>query len=184
MNHRPLILIDIETTGLSAEQGRITEIAAIRVENMQVVDTFSSLLNPQQPLPAYITRLTGITEEMLWQAPTFRLIAEELMDFMQDGLFVAHNVSFDYGFVSKEYERLGAKFKMDRMCSVRLSRSLHPEHKRHGLDHIINRLGWKIENRHRALDDAQVIYAMIQQEYTLRGNELFKHMDRILQYTR
>lgn len=184
MNHRPLILVDIETTGTSAKNGRITEIAAIRVENMKVVSTFSSLLNPEQVLPSFITRLTGITNEMLWSAPLFKSIGEELAEFMQGGIFVAHNVSFDYGFIKEEYKRLGVNFTMDRLCSVRLSRKLYPEHRRHNLDSVIERLGWDIQNRHRALDDAQVIYALLAQEYTLRGTELFSHMNKLVQYSR
>lgn len=184
MNHRPLILIDIETTGASALHGRITEIAALRVENMEVVDTFSTLLNPEQVLPSFITRLTGITDEMLWNAPMFRTIAEEFSDFVNDGIFVAHNVSFDYGFIKQEFKRMGVMFNMDRLCSVRLSRALFPEYRRHNLDSVIERLDINVSNRHRALDDAQVIYTLIRTEYDKRGIELFSHMNRLIQPTR
>lgn len=184
MNHRPLILIDIETTGANAKYGRITEIAAIRVENMEVASTFTSLLNPEQTLPTFITKLTGITDEILWNAPMFKTIAEEFTEFMQGGIFVAHNVSFDYGFIREEYKRLSINFKMDRLCSVRLSRALFPEHRRHNLDSVIERLGVSVEKRHRALDDAQVIYALLQREHAARGTELFYHMDKLVQYTR
>jgi DNA polymerase III subunit epsilon len=184
MNHRPMILVDIETTGASAKYGRITEIAALRVENMNVTDTFSTLLNPEQTVPSFITNLTGITDEMLWSAPMFKTIAEEFAEFIAGGVFVAHNVSFDYGFIKEEYKRLGVNFNMDRLCSVRLSRTLFPEHRRHNLDSVIERLGLNIQNRHRALDDAQVIYALMKQEYDARGTELFYLMNKLIQHTR
>lgn len=184
MNHRPLILIDIETTGASSVYGRITEIAAIRVENMEIVATFSSLINPGQNLPPFITRLTGITDEMLWSAPVFKTVAEEFIEFMQGGIFIAHNVGFDYRFIKQEYKRLGVDFKMDRLCSVRLSRKLYPEHRRHNLDSVIDRLGLSVKNRHRALDDAEVIYKLLKQEHTARGTELFYFMNGLIQYTR
>lgn len=184
MNHRPLILIDIETTGSSSKYGRITELAAIRVENMKVVDTFNTLLNPEQSLPSFITKLTGITDDMLWSAPMFKTIAEEFSEFINGGIFVAHNVSFDYGFIKEEYSRQGVHFKMDRLCSVRLSRALYPEHRRHNLDSVIQRLGITVDKRHRALDDAKVIYALLQKEYKGRGTELFLLMNKLIQYTR
>lgn len=176
--------MDIETTGASARTSRITEIGALRVENHQVVGTYNQLVNPEQPIPAFITNLTGISNEMVWEAPTFRGIADDLELFLSDAVFVAHNVGFDYSFIKAEYERIGNKFGMDRMCSVQLSRKLYPEHRSHRLDMVIERLGIEVKNRHRALDDAEVIWKFIQKEYEKLGLDLFKTMDTLLIHTR
>jgi DNA polymerase-3 subunit epsilon len=184
MTHRPLVLLDIETTGASARYARITEIGALRVENHQVVATYSQLVNPEEPIPPFITQMTGISNEMVWDAPTFRGIADELELFLSDAIFVAHNVNFDYSFIKAEYARIGNKFNMDRMCSVQLSRKLYPEHRSHALDRVIERLGIEVKNRHRALDDAEVIWKFIQQEYARLDLELFKTMNSLVTYSR
>lgn len=184
MKHRPLVFLDIETTGASARTSRITEIGALRVENHQVVGTYNQLVNPEQPIPAFITNMTGISNEMVWEAPTFRGIADDLELFLSDAVFVAHNVGFDYSFIKAEYERIGNKFGMDRMCSVQLSRKLYPEHRSHRLDMVIERLGIEVKNRHRALDDAEVIWKFIQKEYEKLGLDLFKTMDTLLVHAR
>lgn len=176
--------MDIETTGASARTSRITEIGALRVENHQVVGTYNQLVNPEQPIPAFITNMTGISNEMVWEAPTFRGIADDLELFLSDAVFVAHNVGFDYSFIKAEYERIGNKFGMDRMCSVQLSRKLYPEHRSHRLDMVIERLGIEVKNRHRALDDAEVIWKFIQKEYEKLGLDLFKTMDTLLVHAR
>lgn len=178
--HRPLVFLDIETTGASAGSSRITEIGALRVENHQIVGTFSQLVNPEQPIPPFITRMTGISNEMVWEAPTFRGVAADLELFLSDAIFVAHNVGFDYSFIKAEYARLGNAFNMDRMCSVQLSRKLYPEHRSHKLDMVIERLGITVKNRHRALDDAEVIWKFFQSEYDRLGIELFGTMDKLL----
>lgn len=181
-SHRPLVFLDIETTGASARYARITEIGALRVENHKVVATYKQLVNPEEPIPPFITRMTGITNEMVWEAPTFRGIADDLELFLSDAVFVAHNVNFDYSFIKAEYERIGNKFNMDRMCSVKLSRKLYPEHRSHALDRVIERLGIDVTNpnRHRAFDDAEVIWKFVQKEYERLNLDLFKTMDQLL----
>src|SRR5690242_8855699 len=121
MKHRPLVFLDVETTGASARFGRITEIGALRVENHKVIATFKQLINPETTVSSFITRLTGITNEMLWDAPTFRTIADDLELFLSDALFIAHNVPFDYSFIKSEFERIKYPFRADRLCSARLS---------------------------------------------------------------
>lgn len=184
MNHRPLVFLDIETTGLGPDNSRITEIGALRVENGQVVSRFKQLVNPEEPVPYYITRLTGITNEMLWEAPAFRAIADDLELFLDGALFIAHNVNFDYSFIKAEFRRIGYKFNMDRACTAQLSRRLYPEHRRHGLDKIIERMGLEVANRHRALDDAEVLWKFFKQEYDSRGILLFEHVNKLTTYTR
>jgi DNA polymerase-3 subunit epsilon len=127
MNHRPFVFLDIETTGGSPLSARITEIGAVRVENNQITRTFNKLINPEQNVPGYITRLTGIDDSMLWDAPLFKSIADELDMLLNGAIFIAHNVSFDYSFIQAEYQRVGSPFAMDRLCTVRLSRHLYPD---------------------------------------------------------
>lgn len=175
-----MVFLDIETTGASAHSSRITEIGALRVENHQVVGTFKQLVNPEQPIPGFITRMTGISNDMVWEAPTFRGIADDLEMFLQDAIFIAHNVNFDYSFIRSEFARIGNRFAMDRMCSVQLSRKLYPEHRSHKLDMVIERLGIDVTNRHRAYDDAEVIWKFYQSEYDRLGLDLFPVLDKLI----
>ncbi len=180
ITHRPLVLLDIETTGGSAASSRITEIGALRVENGKVVSKYQQLVNPEEPIPYFITNLTGINDDMVWEAPTFRGIADDFELFLSDAIFVAHHVSFDYSFIKMEFERIGYGFNMDRLCSARLSRKLYPEHKSHALDRIIERLGIDVTNRHRAYDDAEVIWKFIQNEMERDTLKLMAALDKSL----
>lgn len=181
MQHRPLVFLDIETTGMSpATGGRITEIGALRVENGKVVGEFKQLVNPEQHVPSFITRMTGISDEMLWDAPLFRSIADELELFLDDAIFVAHNVGFDYGFIKSAFADIGSKFNMDRMCTARLSRRLYPDQRRHNLDTIITRHGFIVQDRHRAYDDAKVLYEFWQKAIEEHGLEAYRAMEHLL----
>ena len=184
MNHRPFVLLDIETTGGSARYSRITEIGALRIEQGKVVATYSQLVNPEEPIPYFITKLTGITNEMVGKAPTFAAIANELESFLAGAIFVAHHVVFDYSFVKAEFARVGVNFNSDRLCSVKMSRRLHPEQELHGLDWVIRRLGLEVLNRHRAYDDAEVIWRFFEDE--LKGNSLrlFAAANSLMMHTR
>lgn len=172
--------MDIETTGGSPFSSRITEIGAIRVENDKVVGTFNQLLNPEQHVPTFITRMTGISDDMLWEAPLFRSIADDLDVFLEDAIFIAHNVNFDYGFIKAAYHEMGNKFAMDRMCTARLSRRLYPDQPRHNLDTIIARHGFVVKDRHRALDDAKVLYEFYQKALTEHGLEVYNAMNHLM----
>lgn len=180
MKHRPLVFLDIETTGARAGESRITEIGALRVEDHQVVATFKQLINPETPIPAFITRMTGISNDMVWSEPTFQGVAHDLELFLHDAVFVAHNVNFDYSFIRAEFARMQIAFNMDRLCSVQLSRKLYPEHRSHRLDKIIERLGVEVQNRHRAYDDAEVIWKFFQAEYKRLGLDLFPVLDSVM----
>jgi len=171
-NHRPLVFLDIETTGATARNSRITEIGALRIENGQIVKTFKQLINPEQSVPPFITRMTGISDDMLWDAPHFRTIADDLELFLDGALFIAHNVNFDYGFIQSEFARIGQSFNMDKACTVRLSRKLYPEHRSHRLDKVIERMGVKIENRHRAFDDAEVLWKFYLESIEKHGHDV------------
>jgi DNA polymerase III subunit epsilon len=153
----PLVFVDIETNGLSYTNGRIIELAAIRVENGVIVGSINYLLNPGGRIPRFITNLTGITNNDILDAPSFDDIANELLEIMDGAVFVAHNVRFDYSFIKNELSRLGKKINPKLMCTVKLSRSMYPEAPNHRLQNLIDRCGLQVKNRHRAYDDADAL---------------------------
>ena len=152
-----LAFIDLETTGANASRDRITEIGIVEVDAGRV-STWNTLINPERPIPQFIQQLTGIRDEMVADAPTFSMVAEELAERLRGRLFIAHNARFDYGFVKSEYLRLGRRFRADVLCTVWLSRQLFPEYHKHSLDSLITRHGLKMGERHRALGDADLIW--------------------------
>jgi len=158
----PLVITDIETTGGRYHNHRIIEIGMIKVAGGKKVGEFQSLIDPQCPIPESITRLTGITNEMAGKAPTFRSLHEKIFEFLEGSIFVAHNARFDYGFIRQEFERLDIRYSAKILCSLRLSRKLFPKFKRHDVSSIMQRYGIKVNNRHRALDDAKVVWGFFQ----------------------
>jgi DNA polymerase-3 subunit epsilon len=157
----PMVFVDIETNGLNHIRGRVIEVAAIRVENGKVVRSFNTLVDPETELPYFITNLTGITTNDVKSAPTFHQIADELEDILRGAIFVAHNVRFDYSFLKQEFKRVGKTFLPRQLCTVRLSRALFPEHRSHKLQSLIERYNFTYQNRHRAYDDAEVLWQFI-----------------------
>jgi DNA polymerase-3 subunit epsilon len=153
-----LAFVDIETTGMRSAYDRIIEIGILRVEDNKLVKTFQSLINPQTYLPREITGLTGIRAEDLENAPTFRSIKDEILETLEGCTFVAHNVRFDYAFLKHELLRENITYNAKHFCTVRLSRLLFPQWPRHNLDALINECNLSCENRHRAFDDAQVLF--------------------------
>ncbi|GGA84784.1 hypothetical protein GCM10011369_28510 [Neiella marina] len=154
METSELVFVDLETTGGVAQRDRITEIAVIRTSQGQEVSRWSSLVNPQQPLTPFIQRLTGLTDEMLANAPTFDEIADEVERQLADAVFVAHNARFDYGFLKNEFRRIERSWHARNLCTVKLSRAMYPEHRKHGLDQLITRHDLSCSARHRAMGDA------------------------------
>lgn len=149
------VVVDIETTGSWSNGDRITEIGAVKVRNHRVIDEWHSLLNPQRSIPAKIVQLTGITNEMVRDAPLFANVADSFMEFMGDGIFVAHNVSFDYGFIVYEFERLGRRFRFPKLCTCAGMRRRYPGHKSYGLGKLCEIYGIELKSHHRALCDAR-----------------------------
>lgn len=179
MTHRPLVFLDIETTGGSASSSRVLEVGAIRVENNEIVGRLSQLINPDEPIPSFITGITGIDDSMIGEAPYFQDFEPELNRFLDGSLFVAHNVNFDYSFIKEEHRKLGVAWNMDRMCTVRLSRSLFPAERRHNLNSVIERMGYTIANRHRAYDDAEILAKFYFDALDKIGLQLYPLMDRL-----
>lgn len=149
------IVVDIETTGGWAASDRVTEIGAVKIRNHEVIDEYQSLINPQRSIPANITRLTGITNAMVRDAPVFAEIATEFIKFMGDGIFVAHNVNFDYGFISREFERLERRFRFPKVCTCAGMRRRYPGQKSYSLGNLCEVYGIDLTERHRALCDAR-----------------------------
>jgi len=146
-------IIDIETTGGSARTDKITEIAIYITNGTNIVDKFVSLIDPECLIPYQITALTGITNQMVQGAPKFYEVARKIVEITEDTVFVAHNASFDYSFVKREFERLGYRYKRETLCTVKLSRKLIPGYKSYSLGNLCNNIGIQINNRHRAEGD-------------------------------
>jgi DNA polymerase III subunit epsilon len=150
------VVVDVETTGGSPAGGhRVTEVAAVAVAGGEVREAYSTLVNPERPIPAMITRLTGIDARMVAAEPRFAEVAPRLARALEGRVFVAHNAAFDWRFVSHEMTRAtGMTLAGRRLCTVRLARRLLPELPSRGLDALALYFGVEIESRHRALDDA------------------------------
>jgi DNA polymerase-3 subunit epsilon len=148
-------IVDIETTGGYANRNKIIDIAIIIHDGEKVVETYQSLVNPERLIPQQITQLTGITNEMVEDAPKFFEIAKEVMELTEGKVFVAHNVGFDYSFIKHEFRELGGTFQRKRLCTVRLSRKIFSGLPSYSLGNLCGRLGIEIKDRHRALGDAE-----------------------------
>lgn len=159
--NQPMVFVDIETNGLNHIRGRVIEVAAIRVEEDRITRVFNQLIDPGTELPYYITNLTGITTNDLKGAQTFRSVARELHDILSGAVFVAHNVRFDYSFLKQEFKRAGLTFLPRQLCTVKLSRTLYPDQKSHKLQSLIDRHGFAYQKRHRAYDDAHVLWQFV-----------------------
>lgn len=149
-------IIDIETAGYPPGHygSGITEIAIVIHDGEQVIETYETLINPLVEISAYVSKLTGITDDMVSTAPTFEQVADHIDNLTRDCVFVAHSVNFDYSYIASAFKRLGVEFTRRKICTVRYSREMFPGDTRYGLGHICSRLNISIENRHRAMGDA------------------------------
>ena len=151
---QPYVIIDVETTGGKKEYERITEVAMVKVTGEEIVEHWSSLVNPNKHIPKYITELTGINNQMVCDAPEFVEIAEHIASFTKGCIFVAHNVNFDMGFIRAEFARCGMYYKRAKLCTVSLGRKFIPGHKSYSLGNICRDLNISLVGHHRALNDA------------------------------
>lgn len=145
-------IIDVETSGKS---NKITEISVFKYDGTQVIDEFTSLVNPEVYIPDYITSLTGIDNATVADAPTFAEVANDILAITEGTTFVAHNVNFDYNVIRNEFKALGIDFNRKKLCTVRLSRKLLPGHKSYSLGKLCKSLDITIVDRHRARGDAE-----------------------------
>lgn len=164
MTKRKYAIVDIETTGGFFKRDRITEIAIVLHDGNKIINQFSSLVNPERSIPPQITRITGISNEMVQDAPKFYEIAKDIVKLLEGTIFVAHNVRFDYTFIKNEFKSLGYTFTKRQLCTVKLSRKAFPGLQSYSLGNLIRHFDMKVEARHRALDD------------TLATTELFEHI--------
>ncbi len=148
------VVTDIETTGLSPESDEIIEIGAVKLHNGKIIDRFSALIKPERPIPANITRLTGITNDMLKSAPPLELVISDFMRFLSDGIFVAHNAVFDSGFIRRDCQKINLQFKNRILDTLALSQIILSTLKNHRLDTIAKHLNIGMGSHHRAVDDA------------------------------
>ena len=148
-------VVDIETTGNGYKGQKITEISVFLFDGEKIIDEFTSLVNPEQAIPYFITNLTGITEAMVRTAPKFYEIAKKVAEITKDAIFVAHNVNFDYNIIRDEFKSLGFDFKRKKLCTVRLSRKIIPGLSSYSLGNICTAEGIEVAARHRAKGDAE-----------------------------
>ena len=148
-------VVDIETTGNGYRGQKITEISVFLFDGEKIINEFTSLVNPEQPIPNFITNLTGITDAMVRTAPKFYELAKKVEEITKDTIFVAHNVNFDYNIIRDEFKSLGFDFKRKKLCTVRLSRKIIPGLSSYSLGNICTAEGIEIAARHRAKGDAE-----------------------------
>lgn len=157
------ICFDIETTGLSARKDKITEIGAVKIVNGEVVDTFSTFANPEMPIPAKITELTGITDSMVKDAPSQSEAVKAFLEFAGGGILVAHNAPFDTGFIRVACENMGVEYNYTSIDTVVICRNILSDIKNCKLDTVAKYLRLGDFNHHRATDDAQMLSAIFVQ---------------------
>lgn len=171
-------VIDIETTGAGNKTGKIIEIAIILFNGQEITGSFVSLINPECTIPTFITKITGITNEMVYNAPKFYEIAKQIVQITANKIFVAHNSAFDYNFLKSEFDQLGYHYYRKTLCTVELSRKLLPGHRSYSLGNLCNDLNISINGRHRAEGDALATVELLKKllsEYQTIGNPtLFK----------
>lgn len=148
-------IVDIETTGGNASGSRITEIAILIHDGKEIIERFETLVNPEKEIPLPIFALTGINNEMVADAPVFGDIAEKVYSLLENRIFVAHNVNFDYSFIKQQLDVESYKFSPSKLCTVRMSRKIKPGLRSYSLGNLCKSLDIKIENRHRAGGDAE-----------------------------
>ncbi|MCE2595634.1 VRR-NUC domain-containing protein [Motilimonas cestriensis] len=151
---QPYVIVDVETTGGQKEYDRITEIALVKVVAGEVVDQWSSLVNPNKHISRQITALTGINNQMVRDAPVFAQLAEKIDAFSQGAIFVAHNVNFDMGMIKAEFARCGLSYRRAKLCTVVLARKWLPGHDSYSLGKLCADVGITLNGHHRALNDA------------------------------
>lgn len=149
------IVFDIETTGLSPKKNEITEIGAVKIQNGKIIDRFSSLVSPEHPIPPKIIELTGITDEMVKDAPKIHEALPEFLEFCGDGILVAHNAKFDTSFIKNKAQKLNLKVENAIMDTLAFSRMCLPQLKKHRLNNLAKHFKVALENHHRAVDDAE-----------------------------
>ena len=173
-------IVDIETTGGYAAANGITEIAVYIHDGERVVKHFETLINPQQDIPRFITGLTGIDDDMVADAPAFDEVADVLFDLLNDKIFIAHNVNFDYSFLKHHFKAAGYELTAKKLCTVRLAKKVFPGLPSYSLGNLCRLLQLPIKNRHRAGGDAMATVKLFERCLANNGNE---HIEQMLKKT-
>jgi len=168
-------IVDIETTGNGIKGNKITEISIFKFDGHQVVDEFTSLVNPECEIPYFITRLTGIDNHLVRNAPKFQEIVPQIEEITEGCIFVAHSVNFDYNVIKNEFKSIGLNFTRKKLCTVRLSRKLIPGYHSYSLGKLCSSLGIPLTDRHRARGDAHATVLLFQKLLKIKGaDSVFK----------
>lgn len=165
-------VVDIETTGDSPKNFKVIEIAIIIHDGKNELDSFHSFVDPGEKINPFVARLTGISDNDLVGAPKFFEIAKQIIEMTRDTIFVAHNVSFDYGVLRAEYRRLGFDFRMDHLDTVQTARIIFPGKKSYSLKNITSDLGIELANHHRAIEDTRATAELFRLLYENDKNQL------------
>lgn len=148
-------VVDIETTGSKFPGNRIIDLAIIRHNGKEVVSEWHTLLRPDVAIPPFVMELTGISEEMVAEAPLFQDVAVDVIAQLRDCMFVAHDVNFDYSFLRHELKEVGYALEMDKICTLKNSRKFLPGQASYSLGRLCTALGIVVDQRHRAIGDAR-----------------------------
>ena len=168
-------IVDIETTGNGIKGNKITEISIFKYDGYEIVDEFTSLVNPECEIPYFITGLTGIDNAMVRNAPKIDEIADKILEITNDTIFVAHSVNFDYNIIKNELKNTGRDFVRKKLCTVRLSRKLIPGYNSYSLGKLCSALGIPLTDRHRARGDAHATTLLFQKLLRTQGaDQVFK----------
>ncbi|TVZ28612.1 DNA polymerase-3 subunit epsilon [Gillisia sp. Hel_I_86] len=167
MKDKLFAVIDVETTGGGINGNSLTEVCIVRLKGGEILDKYTTLINPEKHIPTQITALTGIDNEMVENAPKFHEVAKEIEDFMRDAIFVAHNVNFDYNVLRNEFKQLGFDFNRKKLCTVRLSRKLIPGLFSYSLGRLCDSINIPLVNRHRAEGDTDATVILFQRLLSL-----------------
>ena len=171
MKKKLYAVVDLETTGGKASMEKIIEVAIVLFDGQNIIDTYETLIHPERSIPWNITRLTGIKDEMVVDAPKFYEVAKKIVEMTEGAIFVAHNVRFDYQFLREEFGRLGFTFSRKQLCTVRLSRKAFPGLRGYGLSKLIDHFDIPIAARHRAMGDTMATVDVLRRILATEGNE-------------
>ncbi len=175
-------VLDLETTGFSAVTEKITEVGIMKIKNGEVIDTFSCFVNPEKHIPRRVTAVTNITDSMVKDAQTIEKVFPRILDFIKDSVLVAHNASFDIGFLKQNAKRLGYEFDYTYLDTLSLSKDLFPDLKKYNLGKIAESLGIKVEVAHRALDDVDTtvkVFNIMLNMLKKRGAKKVEDIDKV-----
>jgi DNA polymerase III subunit epsilon len=175
-----LAFVDIETTGMTPNRNEIIEFSVILTQNLKIEEEYSTLIKPSTDIPDLITSFTGITNNDIRNAPRFSDVAVKLKLLLKDYILVAHNIAFDYSFLNEEFRKAHIDYFPSKLCSVKMFKFLHPGLKSYSLDSLIKHFNFSVKNRHRAYDDAKVIYDFFKTEEAIDQFRLMGSIEKLI----